>query len=52
MFYTQFGKVAKSDYRFNAPNDASYLYSKENGKTRVGAEFDSYTVQGNTIVFD
>jgi len=50
-FYTQFGRIAKSDYRFNAPNDASYLYSKENGKVKFGAEFDSYTVQGNTIVF-
>ena len=41
----------KDDYRFNAPNDASYLYSKEAGKVKVGAEFDSYTVQGNTISF-
>jgi hypothetical protein len=50
-FYSQFGRVMKSDYRFNAPNDASYLYSKEAGKVKVGAEFDSYTIQGNTITF-
>ena len=50
-FYTQFGRIMKADYRFNAPNDASYLYSKEGGKVKVGAEFDSYTVQGNTIAF-
>lgn len=50
-FYTQFGRVAKDDYRFNAPNDASFLYSKEGGKVRTGAEFDGYMVQGNSIVF-
>lgn len=50
--YTQFGKIGKSDYRLNAPNDASYMYSKEKGgKIRIGAEFDSYTFQGNTITF-
>jgi hypothetical protein len=27
------------------------MYSKEKGKIKVGAEFDSYTIQGNTIVF-
>jgi hypothetical protein len=42
----------KSDYRFNSPNDATFLYSKEKGgKVRTGAEFDSYTFQGNTLVF-
>ncbi len=50
-FYTQFGRVMKDDYRFTSPNDASYMYSKEAGKIKVGAEFDSYTVQGNTISF-
>lgn len=50
-FYSQFGKIQRSDYRFNAPNDASYLYSKEGGKVKVGAEFDSYSIQGNTITF-
>jgi hypothetical protein len=50
-FYTQFGRIMKQDYRFNAPNDASFLYSKEKGKVQVGAEFSSYTIQGNTIVF-
>jgi hypothetical protein len=50
-FYTQFGRVGQSDYRFNAPNDASYLYSKESGKVRMGAEFDGYRIQGNEIIF-
>ena len=50
-FYNQFGRVMKDDYRFNAPNDASYLYSKDAGKIKVGAEFDGYTIQGNTITF-
>lgn len=50
--YTQFGKTRRKDYRFLAPNDASYMYSKETGgKVKVGAEFDSYTFQGNTITF-
>jgi hypothetical protein len=50
--YNQFGTLQKSDYRFNSPNDASFLYSKEKGgKVKVGAEFDSYTFQGNTITF-
>ena len=50
--YQQFGRIMKSDYRFNSPNDATFLYSKEKGgKVRTGAEFDSYTFQGNTIVF-
>lgn len=51
-FYTQFGRIMKSDYRFNAPNDATFLYSKEAGKVKVGTEFDSYSLQGNTITFE
>lgn len=50
--YNQFGRIQKSDYRFAAPNDASFLYSKEKGdKIKVGAEFSSYTFQGNTLTF-
>ena len=50
--WQQFGKIMKSDYRFLSPNDASYMYSKEKGgKVKVGAEFASYTFQGNTITF-
>jgi hypothetical protein len=50
--YSQFGRIMKSDYRFNSPNDGSFLYSKGKGrKVRTGAEFDSYTIQGNTIIF-
>lgn len=50
-FYSQFGRVQRADYRFNSPNDATFLYSKEGGKVKVGAEFDSYSIQGNTITF-
>jgi len=50
--YQQFGKLMKSDLRFQNPNDGTYFYSKKAaGKVKVGAEFDSYTVQGNTISF-
>ncbi len=50
--YQHFGKVAKSDYRFNSPNDATFMYSKDKGgKIKIGAEFTSYTFQGNTLIF-
>ncbi len=50
--YQQFGRIMKDDYRFASPNDASYMYSKEKGgKVKTGAEFASYTFQGNTITF-
>ena len=50
--YQQFGKLMKSDLRFQSPNDGSYFYSKQTaGKVRVGAHFDSYTFQGNVITF-
>jgi len=50
--YQQFGILQRTDLRFNTPNDSSIFYSKAaNGKVKVGAEFDSYTVQGNTITF-
>ena len=50
--YQQVGKLLKSDLRFQSPSDGSYFYSKQTGgKIRVGAHFDSYTVQGNTITF-
>lgn len=50
--YKQFGRLMKSDLRFQAPNDGSYFYSKSSGKeVEVGAHFKSYHVQGNTITF-
>lgn len=50
--YTLFGKLMKTDLRFQNPNDGSYFYSMKAGKTvQVGAHFDSYTFQGNTITF-
>ena len=49
--YQQFGRIMKDDYRFTNPSDKTFFYSKEGGKVKTGAEFDSYTVQGNTITF-
>jgi hypothetical protein len=50
--YQQFGRLMKSDLRFQNPNDGSYFYSKKTGgKVNVGAEFASYSIQGNTITF-
>lgn len=50
--WSQFGRIMKSDYRFNAPADATYLYSKEKGgNIKTGTTFSSYEMQGNTITF-
>jgi len=50
--YQHFGKLMKSDLRFQSPSDGSYFYSKgAKGTVKVGAHFDSYTFQGNTITF-
>ncbi len=49
--YQQFGTIMKDDFRFTNPSDHTLFYSKEAGKIKTGAEFDTYTVQGNTITF-
>jgi hypothetical protein len=50
--YDQIGKLMISDLRFQTSADGAYFYSKAaNGKVKVGAEFDTYTFQGNTISF-
>jgi len=50
--YDQVGRLLKEDLRFISQNDGSYFYSKAaNAKVKVGAEFDTYTFQGNTISF-
>ncbi len=35
----------------SAKNEASYFFTIEGKKVKVGAEFSSYTFQGNTLVF-
>ena len=50
--YQQVGKLMKADLRFQSPSDGSYFYSKAaSNKVKVGAHFDSYTFQGNTLTF-
>jgi hypothetical protein len=42
----------RNDLKYLSPANAAYFYSKAaNGKVSLGAEFDSYTFQGNTITF-
>jgi len=51
-FYDQVGKLMMADLRFVSSADGGYFYSKAaSGKIKVGAEFDTYTMQGNTITF-
>jgi len=48
----QIGKVMKADLRFISPSEGSYFWSKQsNSKVKVGAQFDTYTFQGNSISF-
>jgi hypothetical protein len=50
--YDQVGKLMIADLRFQSSADGAYFYSKSKGdKVKVGAEFDTYTFQGNTISF-
>jgi hypothetical protein len=51
-FYDQVGKLMTADLRFISSANGAYFFSKAaNGKVSVGAEFDTYTFQGNTITF-
>ena len=50
--YDLFGKLMRVDLRFESQSDGAWFYSqKKNGKVNVGAHFDTYTFQGNTISF-
>jgi hypothetical protein len=49
--YRLFGELQTTDLRFQSSNDGSYFYTKRGGKVKVGAEYDSYSLQGNTITF-
>lgn len=49
--YDQLGRLLKDDLRFHA-NDGSYYWTNQSGnKIKVGAHYDAYTFQGNTVVF-
>ena len=49
--YDQVGRLLKDDLRFMS-DTGDYYWTNQNGnKVRVGAHYDSYTFQGNTIVF-
>jgi hypothetical protein len=42
----------KDDLRFNANANGEYYWTNNGGsKIKVGAHYDSYTFQGNTVVF-
>jgi hypothetical protein len=50
--WDQVGKLMISDLRFQTSADGAYFYSKAaNGKVKVGATFNAYEFQGNTITF-
>ena len=50
--YNQFGRIMKDDFRFTNPSDKTLFYSKDKGMVQTGADFNSYTLQGNTISFE
>jgi hypothetical protein len=50
--YDQLGRVLREDLRFvGKGNDKHYWTNKDGKKIQVGAHYDSYTFQGNTVVF-
>jgi hypothetical protein len=49
--YDQLGRLLKDDLRFNANANGEYYWTNNGGsKIKVGAHYDSYTFQGNTVV--
>jgi len=49
--YDQLGRLLKDDLRFQADNGSYYWTNNAGNKIKVGAHYDSYTFQGNTVVF-
>jgi hypothetical protein len=49
--YDQLGRLLKDDLRFNANANGEYYWTNGGSKIKVGAHYDSYTFQGNTVVF-
>ncbi|MCK5787958.1 MAG: hypothetical protein KAH32_03095 [Chlamydiia bacterium] len=50
--YDQIGRLLRDDLRFIGQGDDRHYWTNQNGnKIKVGAHYDSYTFQGNTVVF-
>ena len=50
--YDQLGRVLRDDLRFVGKGDDTHYWTNKDGKKiKVGAHYDSYTFQGNTVVF-
>ena len=51
--YDQLGRLLRDDLRFvdQRGGEGHYFTNKDGKKIRVGAHYDSYTFQGNTVIF-
>ena len=49
--YDQLGRLLKDDLRFMSDTGDYYWTNSSGNKIKVGAHYDSYTFQGNTVVF-
>ena len=50
--YDQLGRVLREDLRFIGKGDDQHYWTNKDGKKiKIGAHYDSYTFQGNTVVF-
>ena len=49
--YDQVGRLLRDDLRFKSDTGDYYWTNNAGNKIKVGAHYDSYTFQGNTIVF-
>jgi hypothetical protein len=49
--YDQFGRTMREDVRFKIGGENHYWTNKDGKKIQVGAHYNCYTFQGNTIVF-
>jgi len=49
--YDQLGRVLRDDLRFAIGGENHYWSNKDGKRIKVGGHYDSYTFQGNTVVF-